>query len=58
VLCGKCHRHKTHNEDRPVMAKADRQKKAAAGIKRKSKPFPGGRGSRWKKLITGEVVER
>jgi len=35
VLCGKCHRIKTHGEDRPVMAKADRQKKAAAGIKRK-----------------------
>jgi len=36
-LCGKCHRIKTHEEDRPVMAKADRQKKAAAGIKRKYK---------------------
>jgi 5-methylcytosine-specific restriction endonuclease McrA len=37
VLCGKCHRHKTHEEDRPIMAKADRQKKAAAGVKRKWK---------------------
>lgn len=37
VLCGKCHRIKTHEEDRPIMAKADRQKKAAAGIKRKYK---------------------
>jgi 5-methylcytosine-specific restriction endonuclease McrA len=35
VLCGKCHRLKTHEEDRPIMAKADRQKKAAAGVKRK-----------------------
>ncbi len=35
VICQPCHRHKTHEEDRPVMAKADRQKKAAAGIKRK-----------------------
>lgn len=37
VLCGKCHRIKTHEEDRPVMAKADRQRKAAAGVKRKWK---------------------
>ena len=35
VLCGACHRAKTHGEDRPVMAKADRQKKSRAGIKRK-----------------------
>lgn len=35
VICTPCHRHKTHQEDRPIMAKADRQKKAAAGIKRK-----------------------
>jgi 5-methylcytosine-specific restriction endonuclease McrA len=34
-LCGKCHRRKTHEEDRPVMTKADNQKKSAAGIKRK-----------------------
>ena len=37
VLCGKCHRRKTHEEDRPIMAKADRQFKAKAGIKRKWK---------------------
>ena len=35
VICSQCHRLKTHTEDRPIMAKADRQKKAAAGIKRK-----------------------
>jgi 5-methylcytosine-specific restriction endonuclease McrA len=35
VICWPCHRLKTHEEDRPVMAKADRQKKAAAGVKRK-----------------------
>jgi len=34
VLCRACHRHKTHAEDRPVMAKADRQKKKSA-IKKK-----------------------
>ena len=39
VLCGKCHRAKTHGEDRPVMQKADNQRKAAAGVKRKY-PWP------------------
>ncbi len=37
VICWPCHRHKTHAEDRPIMAKADRQKKSAAGIKKKWK---------------------
>lgn len=37
VICSQCHRIKTHEEDRPIMAKADRQKKAAAGVKRKYK---------------------
>lgn len=37
VACGKCHRQKTIEHDRPVMAKADRQKKSAANIKRKYK---------------------
>jgi 5-methylcytosine-specific restriction endonuclease McrA len=39
VLCGKCHRIKTHEEDRPIMQKADNQKKAAANVKRKY-PWP------------------
>lgn len=39
VLCTKCHRLKTHTEDRPAMAKADRQRKSAAGVNRK-KPWP------------------
>ena len=37
VTCRTCHRMKTHGEDRPIMAKADRQRKAAAGVKRKHK---------------------
>ena len=37
ALCGKCHRIKTHGHDRPIMQKADNQKKAAAGIKRKGR---------------------
>ena len=37
AICTKCHKLKTHGGDRPVMAKADRQKKSAAGVKRKHK---------------------
>ena len=37
VLCGQCHRIKTHEDDRPIMQKADNQKKSAAGVKRKYK---------------------
>jgi len=40
VLCGKCHRRKTHEEDRPIMAKADRQFKAKAGIKGPKRKWP------------------
>jgi 5-methylcytosine-specific restriction endonuclease McrA len=58
VLCGKCHRIKTHEEDRPVMAKADRQMKAHAGVKRTSRPMPGSRASRWKRTLDGRTVER
>lgn len=35
ALCGSCHRIKTHERDRPIMNKADNQKKSGAGIKRK-----------------------
>lgn len=58
VLCGKCHRHKTHVEDRPIMARADRQKKAAAGLNRSRTPIPGSRGTKWKRTIYGRTVER
>ena len=58
VLCGSCHRLKTHTQDRPVMAKADRQKKAAAGIRSKRNPMPGSRNSKWKKTIDGRTVLR
>ena len=39
-LCTKCHDVKTHTEDRPIMAKADRQKKSAAGVKRSKRKIP------------------
>ena len=37
VACGACHKKKTHTEDRPIMAAADKQYKSKAGIKRKYK---------------------
>ena len=39
VACRDCHRRKTHTEDRPIMQKADNQRRAAAGIKRTSRPI-------------------
>lgn len=60
VRCKKvCHRKKTHEQDRPIMAKADAQRKASFGLKPKSsRPMPGGRDSKWKKKIGGGVVLR
>lgn len=37
AACGACHKIKTHTEDRPIMAAADKQYKSKAGIKRKYK---------------------
>lgn len=54
VMCSKCHSRKTHMEDRPVMAKADRQKKSHAGVRLK-RPFGN---TRYRKKVSGEVVER
>ncbi len=51
-----CHAGKTRNDIR-IMRKADRQMKAHAGVK-KRQPFPGGRGSRWKKTLDGRTIER
>lgn len=47
VLCGKCHRIKTHEVDRPRMQKADNVKKSNAGIKRKHKWPKRSMGSKW-----------
>jgi 5-methylcytosine-specific restriction protein A len=51
-----CHAGKTRGEIK-IIRKADRQMKAHAGV-RKKQPFPGGRGSRWKKTLDGRTVER
>lgn len=39
VLCDACHGEKTHKHDRPIMQKADNQKKAHLGIKAKGRGF-------------------
>jgi 5-methylcytosine-specific restriction endonuclease McrA len=58
VLCSPCHRDKTHEIDRPIMAKADAQMKAAAGIKTTRNPIPGSKASGWKRKLNGEVERR
>lgn len=51
------HRKKTA-QDVADKSKGDRLRRKHLGIKASSRPLPGGRGSRWKKTINGEVVER
>jgi 5-methylcytosine-specific restriction endonuclease McrA len=57
-LCGKCPRIKTHEQDRPIMTKADNQRKSYAGVRKSRNPLPGGRGSKFKKTIDGRTVAR
>lgn len=59
VLCIKiCHKKKTHEEDNPRMQKADRVLKKTYGIAKAKKPFPGSRGSGFKRRMDGTVVKR
>lgn len=52
----KCHLGKTCR-DIPVIAKGERVRAKHMGLQIK-RPFPGGRKSKWKRKISGEVVER
>ncbi|QDP57331.1 MAG: hypothetical protein Unbinned3696contig1008_9 [Prokaryotic dsDNA virus sp.] len=52
-----CHAVQTREHDIPRIAKAKRQKMAALGI-RKPSTFPGGRNSRFKRTMSGKVVDR
>ena len=55
VLCRACHGLKTANDDVPRMAKADRaRRKIMDGEKKKSRLW----NPKWKKKVSGEVVER
>ncbi len=59
ALCRTCHARKTHEQDRPIMAKADRQrKKHFLGRPASTRPLPGSRASGWKKRLDGTVVRR
>lgn len=56
AVIAEAHRRKSAAE-LTVKAKIDRQRQKHLGVKAK-KPFPGGKGSKWKRKITGEVIER
>lgn len=57
VHCKNCAQTKTVKHDNPIMQKADRQLKAAYGIRKKS-TFACSRESRFKKKLDGSVVLR
>ena len=52
-----CWREKTYRIDLPVVAKSNRVRNKARGIRKPSRMF-GSRNSLWKKKIGGEVVRR
>ena len=58
VICMACDSQKTP-ADLTRLAKAKRIEARHVGAKpRASRPMPGGRGSRWKRKVGGQVVER
>jgi 5-methylcytosine-specific restriction endonuclease McrA len=54
----RCHRAKTSKEDAPAIAKCKRVAAKHIGARETRQSLPGGRKSKWKKKITGEVVPR
>lgn len=59
VLCKSCHKAKSAGADIPNIARAKRREAKHIGAKaRSARPLPGGKGSKWKKKLTGEVVPR
>jgi len=56
-LCRTCHRSKT-NADIRTIAKSNRQRNKAAGIKKAGRPMPGSRNSDWKKTFNNGWVKR
>lgn len=53
-----CHRAQTSTKDVPAIARAKRRQRAHIGIRKSRRPWPCGRGSKWKRKISGEVVRR
>jgi len=58
VLCRTCHKLKTGKHDIPMIAKSNRQRNKAAGIKKSGRPMPGSRNSDWKKTFNNGWVKR
>jgi hypothetical protein len=59
VWCFTCSDIKTHTEDNPRMAKADRVARKHYGLhKPKGRPMPGSKASGWKKPMNGPAVRR
>jgi 5-methylcytosine-specific restriction protein A len=57
VFCTPCHKQKTRS-DVGRIAKAKRQHARDIGAHKSRNPLPGGKLSKWKRKITGEVVRR
>jgi len=57
AVCVRCHAFKTRKHDTPLAAKTVRQQDMALGIRKRS-TWPGGRHSKLKKKVSGEVVAR
>ena len=58
AVCPRCHAYKSQKHDTPKAAKTVRQRDKNDGIKRNKQPFPGGRGSRFKRTLDGRTIER
>jgi 5-methylcytosine-specific restriction enzyme A len=58
VLCRACHSVSTRTVDVPAVARAKRREAKHLGAHRSSRPMPGGRQSKWKKKLSGEVIAR
>jgi 5-methylcytosine-specific restriction protein A len=57
VLCTPCHKQKTRG-DVGNIAKAKRREARHIGAHKSRNPLPGGKLSKWRKKLTGEVVRR
>ena len=58
AVCPRCHKHKSTKHDTPLAAKTVRQRDKHAGLRETRNPLPGSKASKWKRKISGEVVER
>lgn len=58
VRCPPCHLVKTTTRDVPAIAKAKRIEAKRLGLRAAKAVIPGGRGSKFKRLISGKVVLR